>query len=246
MDLIRGFIFDISSGKFKKGLYKINETIKNDERFECTYNWLCEKYVQRGQGIKSIIKDYDLNVGYSFLRRLLTFLGFELHSNVSANNFLRERRSKIAHNNFIMKTGFFGDGVQESIHHKSSQRGIQGYYWNSSLKKYVWLRSSWEFIYAKWLNSQSNIIWDVECEQYELPDNTSYRPDFFIFNKNNEIKKIVEIKGYWKDKSYKVDLLKKTYRLPIVLIDNIQPYCEKTINEEIRLWKLLRKLKLNE
>lgn len=60
------------------------------------------------------------------------------------------------------------------------------------------------------------------------------------------MKKIVEIKGYWKDKSYKVDLLKDTYNLPIILIDDIQPYCETDIKKEIKLWKCLRKLKLND
>lgn len=246
MDSIRNFLKDVSNGVFKNGLCKINESMKHDTRFQKTYDWLYKVYVIEGQGFKSIIKDYELNVTYSFLRRLVCYLKFPIHSNTVANDFLKKRRSKIAKNNYETKTGFFKDGVQENIHHKSECRGIQGYYWNISKNKYVWLRSSWEFIYAKWLNSQPNIIWDVETKQYKLENNTSYRPDFFIYNKDGEIDTIIEVKGYWKDKVYKVDMLRKEYKVNVVLIDDIKPYCKNTIKNEISLWKKLRKLKLKE
>ena len=101
MDSIKNFLSDISNGKFKIGYNKINDTIKNDSRFEIFNVWINKKYVAEGRGIKSIIKDYELPVNYSFMRRLLMFLGFSLHSNVEANDFLRKRRSKIAHNHLI-------------------------------------------------------------------------------------------------------------------------------------------------
>lgn len=246
MDLIKSFLKDVSDGKFRVGNKKFNESVKQDERYEIFYKWLRNKYIKEGRGFKSIIKDYDLNVGFSFLRRFGVFLGFKLHSNKEANFFLKKRRSENARKDFLNKTGFFKNGVQEGIHHKSVKRGIQGYYWNVSKNKYVWLRSSWEFIYAKWLNKQKNIVWDVEIRQYKLSDNTSYRPDFFIYDEEGELKKIVETKGYWKDKLYKVELLRKEYKLPIVVIDNIKPYCENNLNREIKLWKQLRKLELNE
>lgn len=246
MDSLNDFLTEIANGKFKVGYFKINESIKKDGRFQDLYNWLYEKYVTEGRGLKSMIKDYNLSVGYSFLRRLIVFFGFELHSNKIANNFLKKRRSEIAHLNYVNKIGFFKEGIQEKIHHFSLSRGIQGYYWNGSKNKYVWLRSSWEFIYAKWLNSQNNVVWDVECEQYKLSDNTSYRPDFFIFSNSGEIEKIVEIKGYWKDKSYKVDKLKDEYGLPVILIEDIKPYCEVSLSKEIKTWKVIRKLKLND
>ena len=244
MDSIRKYLKEISDGKFRSGIYKISDNLKNDCRFEKTYNWLHEKYAIDGMGFKSIIKDFELNVGYSFLRKFINYLGFEIHSNKIANDFLKKRRSLIAKQNYKDKTGFFKDGVQSSIHHKNISRGIQGYYWNSSLCKYVWLRSSWEFIYAKWLNKHSNITWDVECREYLLSDGTHYRPDFFIFDDKKEIKKVIEIKGYWKNRSYKVKLLQDEYKLDAVIIEDIKPYSERNINEEIKLWKNLRKLKL--
>ena len=244
MDLIRSFLKDVSNGKFKVRYVKFSDEIKQDERFDKVYSWLHDVYVKRGMGIKSIIKDYDLPVGYSFLRHLIIFLGFELHSNCVANSFLKERRAKIAKDHFINKTGFFRDGIQSSVHHNSTKRGIQGYYWNSSKQKYVWLRSSWEFIYAKWLNAQQNIIWDVECQQYNLGI-TSYRPDFFIYNDENILTSIVEVKGFWKNRLYKVEMLQEKTNLPIIVIDNITPYCSKSLNEEITLWKKIRKLELN-
>lgn len=246
MDSIRNFLKDISDGVFKNGLCKINETMKLDERFQKTYDWLYKVYVIDGQGFKSIIKDYNLSVSYSFLRRLIYYLNFQIHSNIIANDFLKNRRSKIAKINYKTKTGFFKEGIQEKIHHTSECRGIQGYYWNASKRKYVWLRSSWEFIYAKWLNSQKNVIWDVEIMQYKLEDNTSYRPDFFIYGEDENIDTIVEVKGYWKDKVYKVDMLRKQYDVNVVLVDDIKPYCENTIKNEISLWKKIRKLELKE
>lgn len=245
MDLIRSFFSDLENGKFKVGSRKLNDTIKEDSRYQIVYNWLYEKYVVVGMGFKSIIKDFKLPICYSMLRQLIKFIGFKIHSNTDANIFLRKKRSDIAKDAFIKKTGFFKDGVQENIHAKRITRGIQGYYWNSSKGKYVWLRSSWEFIYAKWLNSHRNTIWDVEVEQYNLGE-TSYRPDFFIYDSNGNVTSIVEVKGYWKNRLYKVGLLKEQISVPITVVDDIRPYCQNNLNEEIKLWKSIRKLKLEQ
>lgn len=244
MDLIRSFFSDLGDGKFKIGYRKLNDSVKDDYRYQKVYDWLYEKYVVVGMGFKSIIKDFELPICYNMLRQFINFIGFQVHSNTKANDFLKKRRSKIAKDAFVKKTGFFKDGIQENIHAKRITRGIQGYYWNSSKEKYVWLRSSWEFIYAKWLNSHKNIIWDVEAEQYNL-GNTSYRPDFFIYDSNGNVTSIVEVKGYWKNRLYKVSLLKEQINVPITVVDDIRPYCQNNINEEIRLWKTIRKLKLS-
>lgn len=246
MDLVKTFLKEIYDGKFKDKNNKISKKIECDYRFPITKDWLYKVYVNLGQGFKSIIKDYGLEVSYSFLRNFVRYLEFPIHSNKIANDFLKNRRSQIAKENFKNKTGFFKDGIQASIHHKSQARGIQGYYWNCSMNKYVWLRSSWEFIYAKWLNRHKNIVWDVEFMEYKLSDGTYYRPDFFIFGDNNELIRIVEIKGYWKNRAYKVKLLEKEYGIESIMIDDIRPYTENGINQEISIWKHLRKLKLNE
>lgn len=68
-----------------------------------------------------------------------------------------------------------------------SNRGYAGYYKN------FYLRSSYEYAYAKYLDFFS-VTWDYEREIFEV-DNKLYKPDFFILNPDNTIKKIVEIKS---------------------------------------------------
>lgn len=240
------FIKEILNNKFKiiEGTtkFKFTDKIKQDKRYRDLYNWFFEKYEKEGRGIKSIIKDYDLPITYSSLRNLIIFMEFSLHSNKDANNFLKQRRKDNALKQLKEKSGMYSNEVDR--HNNKTSRGIQGYYWNTSKNKYVWLRSSWEFIYAKWLNKHK-FLWDVEVKRYKL-NNRSYLPDFFIYDKNNKLYKIVEIKGYWKDKVYKYNELKEQLNIDLVLIIDISPYLDKKINEEIKIWKSLRRLKLEE
>jgi hypothetical protein len=175
---------------------------------------------------------------------LLSFFNITLRKHNEITDHLHEIRKEKALHEVQNKIGWASEECIKKVKIKnSSARGIQGYYYNKYFKKYVWLRSSWEYIYAKWLDSK-NIIWDVECNMYKINENKSYRPDFFIFdsiNDNKKIIQIVEIKGYWKDKVYKYEELKKqlTKNIDFVLITNITPYCEKGINN-IKEWKLKR------
>lgn len=68
-----------------------------------------------------------------------------------------------------------------------SNRGYAGYYKN------FYLRSSYEYAYAKYLDFFS-IIWDYEMQIFNI-ENKLYKPDFFILNPDGTIKKIVEIKS---------------------------------------------------
>lgn len=235
---------DIKNKKFKVGNKCYSEKLLNDERIPELKKFLDNEYVKNGKGIKGLIKQYNLNITPPVFRHILLFLGYELHSDRIANDYLRKVRSENAKRQYKEKTGFFKEGVQESIHHGNSiKRGIQGYYWNASKEKYVWLRSSWEYIFAKWLN-EKNIIWDVEVKTYKF-DNTTYRPDFFIFDENGNIKCIVEIKGYWRNRVYKYELLKKQEIVDISIIYDISQY-SKNVSNDIKQWKILRKLKLSE
>lgn len=246
MDLekINSLFEDFKNKKFNVGNKRYTNKLLEDERLKLLKDFLDEEYVKNGYGIKYLIKTYNLNITFPVFRAFLLFLKYELHSNTIANETLKRLRSENAKTHYKEKTGFFKKGVQENIHSsKSITRGIQGYYWNKSKSKYVWLRSSWEYIYAKWLN-EHNIIWDVEVKTYNL-DNTSYRPDFFIFDENNNIKSIVEIKGYWRNRVYKVDILKEKLDINVSVIYDISPY-SKNVNYDIKQWKLLRKLELKE
>ena len=68
-----------------------------------------------------------------------------------------------------------------------SNRGYAGYY------KDFYLRSSYEYAYAKYLDFYS-IAWDYERQIFNI-ENKLYKPDFFILNPDNTIKKIVEVKS---------------------------------------------------
>jgi hypothetical protein len=250
MDSLQQFIFDISNKKFairvKRCLFIYTEKIKIHPEYSNLLAFLNEKYVIEGYGIKSLISTFSLPISYSGLRSLITFMNISIHTPNVANEFLCSRRKINAQLQVKNKTGMYSYAVQDANQHKKSNRGIQGYYWNTSKNKYVWLRSSWEFIYAKWLNAR-DIIWDVECESYILNDGSGfsrYRPDFFIY-KNDKLISIIEVKGYWKDKVYKFDNLKKILTdIDMILITDIVPYTEQNLNKEIDLWKKLRKSKL--
>jgi len=249
MDYLYSLLNDIKEKKFKISIgtkrFKFTKNIKKDERYKFVKKWFNKKYIKEGYGIKSLIFDYNLPITYSSLRNFLKFMEIPLHTPNKANNFLKKRRSINARKQMLNKEGMYAEDIQKNIKSKKTTRGIQGYYWNSSKNKYVWLRSSWEFIYAKWLN-KNKVIWDVEVKKYKLKNGSNYLPDFFIYDDNNEISKIVEIKGYWKNKEYKYLLLREQLNIEIALITDIVPYTDQNLKKEINLWRKLRKLGLKE
>ncbi|WP_209123066.1 hypothetical protein [Alkalihalobacillus sp. BA299] len=66
-------------------------------------------------------------------------------------------------------------------------RGYAGYY------KGHFLRSSYEYAYAKYLEFQS-IPWGYEDKKFDIGYKI-YKPDFFFYNEYGKITKIVEIKS---------------------------------------------------
>ena len=80
-----------------------------------------------------------------------------------------------------------------------------------------YLRSSYEYIFAKILEKQ-NIKYDVETITYELEDR-SYTPDFFIYDDNDKLIEIVEIRGYKLDIQERI---KDTQELQSFLGDNVK------------------------
>jgi len=245
MENIREFLDDIQSGKFKiqdgtRRLHSKNKIV-NDIRYKETYDFLNEKYNKIGMGIKSMIKDYSLPITYSVMRNsLVSHFDFELKSSTHANKFLRNKRKENARIQIAEKRGAFDPKVMYNIKTSYSARGVQGYYFNKSMEKYVWLRSSWEYIYAKWLD-KNNIKWDSEYRTYNVGNNILYKPDFFVFGNNNKIIKIIEIKGYWKSKKWKFYKLKELVECETVLIEDIEPYTDN-FKVDFDEWKI-KKLK---
>lgn len=251
MEKIVEFLKKYSNNEFKtrngKILYNNIILMKLDNNFNDTVKFLREKY-ETGYGLKSMIKEFDLPVTYSRLRLLFDLVEIPRNHGMSVvTERLRDFRRNKAKNEYKNSKGFFKPGIQEQIKIKSTvTRGISGYYYNKSRNKYVWLRSSWEYIYAKWLD-EKNIDWDVECKSYILKNGFKYHPDFFIFE-NGKLISIVEIKGYWKDKVWKFNELKNMFNknninINLSIITNITPYLiDSSCGKEIRNWKKNRKL----
>lgn len=245
---VKSLLNDITDNKFvndkgrvanKKDKYT---KIQEDERYDDLYMFLRIEYIEKEQGIKYLIKYKNLNVSYSILRTIIGKSGLVLHTPNVISDHLRKIRSINARKQLAEHSGFFSHEVQKNTHNKI--RGLQGYYYNSTINKYVWLRSSWEYIYAKWLNAH-NIKWDVECKTFKLSEE-SYRPDFFIYDNNDNLVSIVEVKGFWQNRLHKYFELKELYpELNLSLITDISPYTENYKRDK-NVWKTLRKLELKE
>lgn len=186
-----------------------------------------------GYGLKTIGKKIGLTP--TRVRTLFSILGIEINKGKNiVYNKTKEIRSENLKSLYNNRAGWF-----KTFHRKTNKtsRGIQGYYFNRTRNKFVWLRSTYEYIYAKWLDSHA-IEWDVEQQTFQL-EKTTYRPDFFIYEEGT-LMKIVEIKGFWDRGIVKTEELSKRLDIEIVLIRDIGPYITTTYNKEILEWKRLR------
>ncbi|TSI08564.1 restriction endonuclease [Lysinibacillus sp. BW-2-10] len=77
-------------------------------------------------------------------------------------------------------------------------RGYAGFY------KEHYLRSSYEYAYAKFLDYYS-IPWEYEVKVFDLGYKI-YKPDFFVYGENNKLLKIVEVKS--RDKNAQENAIK--------------------------------------
>jgi len=92
---------------------------------------------------------------------------------------------------------------------------IKPSYGNGGYYKNIWMRSSYEIAYAKWLDGK-NIEWQYEPNAFDL-GNTTYTPDFYL----PEDDTYIEIKGYWReDAKEKFKLFKKIYNnIKVIVLD---------------------------
>jgi len=82
----------------------------------------------------------------------------------------------------------------------------KGCYYDSPLQGKIWLRSSYELAYAKYLD-EHKILYLYENYTYPLGD-TTYTPDFFL----PQFEKFVEIKGYMRKESQeKINKFREQY-----------------------------------
>lgn len=97
-------------------------------------------------------------------------------------------------------------GSNNPMFGKISKRKFNGGYY-----KDIWMRSSYEIFYAKYLDS-INILWKYEPAKFNIVDSKgteyTYSPDFYLPQTNEYI----ETKGYWFEKQkMKYDLFVDQY-----------------------------------
>lgn len=254
LNMVKLFILDSKAGKFKKSEGKINwvynkNLVKNYKYFAEVKAFFIDNYFTKGYGFKSLIKDYELGVSYTQLRNIFVALGIERRKGY---NVVTDRLKEIRSENAKNKNYF----TEWPKHHpellkSSSNRGIQGYYYNKKLQKYVWLRSSYEYVYAKHLNNL-NCIWDVECNYYNIKGR-NYLPDFFIFTEDSVLVEIVEIKSDFYDRYLRDDFKNivsffksKGITYKIIKEKGLAKLSNKSLGRMATEWKKIRRLNLED
>ena len=232
--------FDVDRVKLGITKYYFNQHHKRKYELsdkECI--WLIDQlykiYHVRGFGLKTMARCFG--VSYTKMRGIFKRFNIDIRC---GNSIVTERVKEHRRVRGKTERNFFSNGLPNQCH---SSRGVQGYYFSKHNKKFIWLRSSYEYIYAKWLDKE-HIDYGVEDKKFSL-SGTPYTPDFFIYD-CGKLSSVVEIKGYWKDKSWKVDSLNEQLKIDVSLIEKIEPYVESgnTKQKELRKWKKERLLKL--
>jgi len=224
--------------KLNTKIINIIKLRKESARYNIVRDEVYKLYTD-GYGIKSIDRMLEIG-GYSKTRKVLEYLNIEIRKgrNVVTDK-LKEFRREKAMNEQKHKYGFANPEVVRKCA-KYNMRGVQGYYPNSSTGELVWLRSTYEYIYAKFLN-KIKTNWKMEDIYYTI-NSQIYRPDFFIYDDNWNLIKIVEIKGYWDNNAHKAIKLNEMLDINVIIIMDIKKYIEYPLDyhKELRVWKNLR------
>lgn len=228
-----------SKGGFMTSSFFINKDHEDSQKLTKNLEHL---YHQRGMGFKLLSKELG-NVSYTRLRTIFDVLGIEKRTGTSCvTDSLKKLRSERA-----KKSNPWTDWTSKNIDRdKKNKHHLCGWYFNKSKNKYVWLRSSWEYGYANWLDSR-NVVWDVEVRSYLLSDGRYYRPDFFIFI-NDRLDSVIEIKSKWANGSMdRIDKFEK-FKLEYsdinskLITEELFSLIGKTSFEVLDEWKMIRNL----
>lgn len=220
-------IVKVSKPKRKQILKEVSLNAESKEYLKNLY--------ESGYGLKVLARELDLS--YSRFRILYTVyldLPIRTGTHVTTDICNKFKSARVLGD----LNPWFNWPILKQQMHKSSSRSPQGFYTKLDGSK-VYLRSTYEYIYAKWLD-KNLIDWKYEFIQYKLSNGETYRPDFFIFE-NLELSKIVEIKGFYNNRRYKPEMFGQEYNTPIVIIDDITCYCEN-YQKEKKEWKALCEL----
>jgi hypothetical protein len=228
LTLMNSFINHIQS---ESGKRLVAAKAKSFEGYDVLKEYIENLYTS-GYGLKIISREFSIS--YSRMRTLMKIFDINIRKgyDVVTDKLKEFRKYRVSDGRSPWQDPSVMDKNKYS-------HGIQGYYKKSD-GDVVWLRSTWEYIYAKWLD-KNKIIWTYEEKQYKIGNNSYYRPDFFIYV-NGELSHVVELKGYHDDKLYKVELFEEKHLISTVVIRDISDYCN-SYEKELKEWKQIRKLK---
>lgn len=144
--------------------------------------------------------------GWCCSSRFYDCAGYKLKINLARKNTTKENGFKVG--NIPWNKGMVGSGTFSGKKHtnetklsisnslkgnrNANHRGDrQSYY------KTIRMDSSWEVAVANYLDD-NNIFWKYNEYGYKLSNGRWYYPDFFIYENNNLIK-LIEVKGYFRE-----------------------------------------------
>jgi len=224
-ELLKFYCRMVSKGNLSLEKKLIDEKIPNDAKI-----YLKGKY-EEGYGLKVLAR--EIGISYTNIRTLFKYLKLEHRK---GRNIVTSKTKKFRSDRVKGNKNPWSDWPETHPEmHKKCSRGIQGYHRRKN-GEFVYLRSTWEYIMAKWLD-KNDIDWKYEQELFNLSNGEGYRPDFFIY-KNDNLKMIIEVKGYYKDRVHKISILRNDHpELKVVQISNINDYTSLTYEKEKVLWK---------
>lgn len=231
-----------SKGRFPSKGYEFTDGYDTS----CLKESLSYLYHDHGLGYKMIVKTLNIDkCSYSSLRTLFAKLEIEGRK---GNNIVTKKLKKMRSENVQGIKNPWHDWTKNKPEMNSnSKRYLGGWYFNKSKRKDVYLRSSWEYAFANWLDT-NNFDWDVEVCNYLLSDGRYYRPDFFIY-KNNKLVEVIEIKAKYLDPEHlridKYNMFTQEYQVDskILYKDDIFGKLNISYQKNIKEWKEIRRIK---
>ena len=201
---------------------------------------ICRRY-DDGYGYKRLARELGTTV--TVLRRICNeYIGFvgRTGQNVVTDKLRETRRQNVLGE----KSPWYDWPKRKPEMAAKTGRSIQGWFTKRDGTS-VWLRSTYEYVFAKWLD-KIGADWRMEERVFTLSTGERYRPDFFIY-RNGVLACIVEVKSRYfnrDNREYKFHLFKQEYGIECMLITDITRFIDLnlTYHQELRAWKQQRSL----
>lgn len=152
---------------------------------------LCRKLRQNGYTLREISNELKISKSTACVWTKDIILSSEAQERI--NKIIKDNHMRYIYNRKGCKlTQEHIDKVKKSLKGKLPKHHTKNIHtkYQSRFQGEIMFRSSWELIYAKYLDSIGE-PWYYEFKTFDLGD-TTYTPDFFLPTKN----KYIEVKGY--------------------------------------------------